>query len=362
MDQWHFARPELAKHYLELLSLGISSNLAIIAPRRKGKTLFILQDLAPAAEAEGYLPLYASLWQNINAPHEGIISSLEESIQNHGNTLTRLLKPKIKKTTLSNELLGKMGVEFADYPSSASSQSLIRIEQLICQLEDIAGKRTPLLLIDEVQHLATSQAFSPLAHALRTLLDKRQGRIKTVFTGSSRHYMNLLFNESQSPFYHFVEPIPFPDLDQAFIEFLVGKMRQDHQIQVAISSLLLAFNELDKSPYWMMKLVSYLITHQCSATEALEHTLMLIEAAEGYERLAQRLKPIDKLLFTALCNGENPFNKGLLDRIDKETHVKGIPPNVQRALRRLQEANLISQILKGEYFIEKPGFKRYLEK
>jgi len=64
MDGWHFPRPALADHYIRLLGLGISSNLAIIAPRRKKKTLFVLQDLAPYTQKKKYLPVYASLWQN----------------------------------------------------------------------------------------------------------------------------------------------------------------------------------------------------------------------------------------------------------------------------------------------------------
>jgi hypothetical protein len=80
MEEWHFPRTELAEHYLNLLALGISSSFAIIAPRRKGKTLFILQDLAPLAQKKKYIPVYASLWQNINAPHEGLIGALEEAI------------------------------------------------------------------------------------------------------------------------------------------------------------------------------------------------------------------------------------------------------------------------------------------
>ncbi len=239
MEGWHFPRTDLAEHYLSLLALGISSNFAIVAPRRKGKTLFILQDLTPQAQKKKYVPVYASLWQNINAPHEGLITALEEAIATLEKkaAFNRLLNTKIKKTTVSNELLGKMEVEFADNPNKPTSKELAYLDQLLGTLEEKAGKKTILLLIDEVQHLSTSRQFDPLAHTLRTMLDKRQGRVKSIFTGSSRHYMNLLFNESQSPFYHFVETVPFPDLDVKFIEFLRDKLANDHQIAVPIQPL-----------------------------------------------------------------------------------------------------------------------------
>ena len=363
MEGWHYPRKKLAEQYLGLLALGITSSLALIAPRRKGKTLFILQDLAPLAQQENYVPVYASLWQNINAPHEGLISALEDVIAalDKKATFSRILKAKIKRTSISNELLGKMEVEFADSPSKPSSQELAYLDQLLSTLEQKAGKKTVLLLIDEVQHLSTSSQFNPLAHTLRTMLDKRQGRVKSIFTGSSRHYMNLLFNESQSPFYHFVESVPFPDLDDAFIAFLRDKLAKEHQLAVPLPALQRAFTDLDQSPYWMMKLITRMITNKSTVEESLQHVLALIEAAEDLEGIAKRMKSVDKLVFLALCEGANPFSKELMSRVDQETSVKGVPSNIQRAIKRLAEANLISLIPKGGYNIEKPGMKRFLE-
>jgi hypothetical protein len=363
MDGWHYPRSDLAEHYLELLSLGISSNFAIVAPRRRGKTLFVLQDLAPLAQKKGYLPVYASLWQNINTPHEGLIAALEEAIASIDKRapLSRLLKAKIRRASVSNEILGSMEIEFADQPTSASSQELTYLEQLLTRLEAKAGRKSILLLIDEVQHLSTSSQFDALAHALRTMLDKRQGRVKSIFTGSSRHYMNLLFNEAQSPFYHFVELLPFPELPDEFVDFLRDKLASGYNIAVPVQPLRKAFDQLDRSPYWMMKLVSHLITYKKNAAESLDFVLQLMEAAEGLQATAKNMKAIDRVVFLGLCEGLTPFSREMLARIDEQTEVKGIAPNVQRAISRLSEANLISQIQKGHYIIEKRGLRRYLE-
>ncbi|WP_444928324.1 hypothetical protein ACJJI4_23725 (plasmid) [Microbulbifer sp. TRSA002] len=363
MEGWHYPRTELAEQYLGLLALGINSSLAIIAPRRKGKTLFILQDLAPLSQKKNYIPVYASLWQNINAPHEGLIAALEDAIASFDkkSTLSRLLNTKIKKTAVSNELLGKMEVEFADNPSKPTSKELAYLDQLLNILVEKSGKKTVLLLVDEVQHLSTSSQFDPLTHTLRTMLDKRQGKVKSIFTGSSRHYLDLLLNESKSPFYHFVEEKKFPDLDVSFIEFLREKLARNHQITIAIQPLCKAFSDLDQSPYWMMKLIAQIITSKASVKDSLEYVHQLIEATEDFEGISKRLKPIDKLVFLALCQGANPYSKELMAKIDNYAGVKGVPSNIQRAIKRLSEANLISQIRKGGYNIEKPGLKRYLE-
>lgn len=364
MKDWHFHRTEEAKQYLGLLDLGIVSSIAIIAPRRKGKTLFVLKDLAPLSQKRGYLPVYVSLWQTINTPHDGLITALQDAISNLDRKapISRLLNAKVKKTTVSNELLGKMEVEFADNPVPPSSEKLAYCDQLLTQLEKRAGKKTVLLLIDEVQHLATSAKFDPLAHALRTMLDKRQGSIKSIFTGSSRHYLDLLLNESKSPFYHFVSQYEFPDLGEDFLAFIKSKMHKDYQISVSMKSLAASFQDLDLSPYWMMKLVMQMIAFKQSATEALDYTLQLMEATEDFEGIAQRLKPIDKVVFLALCRGTNPYSKELMTKVGKETSVKGVPSNIQRSIKRLSESALISQKGKEGYNIEKPGLRRYLEK
>lgn len=255
-----------------------------------------------------------------------------------------------------------MEVEFADSPSKPSNKDLALLEQLLGELETRAGKKTILLLIDEVQHLATSSQFDALAHALRTMLDKRQGRVKSVFTGSSRHYMNLLFNESQSPFYHFVELLPFPDLDEQFTAFLRTKLAIDYQMEASLQALNKAFRDLDHSPYWMMKLIAHMITFKASVAGAQAHVVQLMEAAEGLETIAKALKPVDRIVYLALSDGANPFSKALMAHIDKATDVKGIPSNIQRSIGRLLHANLISQLRQGEYTIEKPGLRRYLEK
>lgn len=362
MDNWYFPRTELAKQYLDILNIGISSNLAIIAPRRRGKTLFVLNDIFTLARKKNYVPVYASLWQNINAPHEGLILALEEAIRAIDKRIpfSRLLKANIMRTSIGNDLIGKLEIEFADSPQAPGNNDLIKLDKLLSTLQKKAKNKTVLLLIDEVQHLATSPSFDSLTHALRTMLDKRQGKVKSIFTGSSRHYMHLLFNESQSPFYHFVEAVPFPALGSDFIDYLSKGLRQRLKKPTSKDALQKAFFSVGQSPYWMMKIISHMVTFNEKLNCALNYVLQLIEAAEGFEELEKKIKPIDSMVFLALTSGVSPFSKELLEKIDKKTSVKGVAANVQRSLQRLIDYQLITQIKKGEYIIEKPGFKRYL--
>jgi len=363
MNDWHFARPELASKLLKIFEVGITSNIALIAPRRKGKTLFLLSDLAPEAQSHDYIPIYASLWQNMDSPHEGLIGALEEAVRSISNksVLKRLFDAKIKKATVSNELLGKMDIEFSGAPQKAQPDDLMLLDRLIGELVSLAKNKTVLLLVDEIQHLSTSPSFDPLAHALRTSLDKRQGAVKTVFTGSSRHYMNLLFNESKSPFYHFVDQVPFPDLEIEFIDFLRKRLHEEYSLSFAISSLQQAFEDFDRSPYWMMKMISYLVTFENRLKNAVDYTMVVMEASEGFTELANSMKPIDILVFAALCENQSPFSEEILKKVANETELKGIASNVQRSLNRLKNSNIISQTVSRTYHVEKPGLRKFLE-
>ncbi len=60
-DLWHFPRPDDAARIIGTLQVGLVSALAIIEPRRRGKTTFLLEDLMPAAAAGGMLPIYINL-------------------------------------------------------------------------------------------------------------------------------------------------------------------------------------------------------------------------------------------------------------------------------------------------------------
>lgn len=363
MSDWHFARPELAATLLRIFDVGITSNIALIAPRRKGKTIFLLRDLAPEAQHHNYIPIYASLWQNMDSPHEGLVYAFDEAIHAIADKslVKQLLESKIKRASVSNELLGKMDIEFSTAPQKASPKDLIIIDQQVGELVKLAKKQTVLLLVDEVQHLSTSDSFNPLTHALRTILDKRQGAVKTVFTGSSRHYMDLLFNEAKSPFYHFVDQVTFPDLDSEFIEFLRKKLHNDYRLSFPVRSLQKAFEDFDKSPFWIMKMVSQLVTFKPCLQEAVDYTLTMMEASEGFEKLADTMKPIDIIVFKLIYEGQSPFTEDVLERIANETGLKPIPGNIQRSIARLKSLNIISQSASRIYNIEKPGLKKYLE-
>ena len=59
-DIWHYPRTALAKQVLGMIESGLSTALVFFAPRRMGKTEFLLKDVYPLAKSKGVLPFYFS--------------------------------------------------------------------------------------------------------------------------------------------------------------------------------------------------------------------------------------------------------------------------------------------------------------
>ena len=78
-DPWHFERREFTKRILTLLDKGPAQALTLFAPRRTGKTEFLLKDLAPLAEKGGHRVIYASFWQAPLSPFAVLLHALETS-------------------------------------------------------------------------------------------------------------------------------------------------------------------------------------------------------------------------------------------------------------------------------------------
>lgn len=64
--------------------------------------------------------------------------------------------------------------------------------------------KTPgLLIIEEIEYLASNTAFEGFLLQLRTLIDQSGSSICTLFTSSSKSELNKLFEDSKGALYHF---------------------------------------------------------------------------------------------------------------------------------------------------------------
>ena len=364
IDPWHFPRAAFAHKLVEQLDLGLASRLTLVAPRRKGKTEFLLFDLAPAAEKAGYEVVYASLWGNVNAPQQSVLDALRMAVE--ARREQRSATAKILAAAVNRVKIDAMGIgaelEFADRATGASGGDLAAVDRAIDELSPGDGSKL-LLIFDEIQHLATDKAFTPLIYALRTSLDRRR-EVRVVFSGSSRGGIRRMFGDQDAPFYGFSTEVELPDLDQAFTDFLAKIFLEVTGRTIDTASLLEQFIRLDRIPFYVreaMKLMA--LEPELFLASAMERLLCAIAERNDYRGLRSRMSILDQVVFLEVAR--NPEVGGLHGQrfLEELGRIAGKPVSrgyVGRRLQRLVEQNLISVVRRGSYQVEMPGFAEWL--
>jgi len=225
---WHCARPALAQAFLAQLGAGVITSTSVFAPRRTGKTVFLLKDLKPAAEAAGYRVAYVDLWQTETAPALAIVRGLEEALEPkrlRERAEAKLSEPikNLKVEGSVGELKGEAELEFADVKATAAELGL-RIDELVAKL---VAKRPLLLLVDEAQELARTEPNEDAARSLRTALTKHREPVRVVYTGSSRKTLSHMFSDPQAPLYApGLGVVDFPLLGRDLVEFAAERFSE----------------------------------------------------------------------------------------------------------------------------------------
>ena len=362
-DPWYYPRASLAKQYVDLLVTGVMDRMTIFAPRRMGKTLFLLLDFTPAAEKQRYQVIYISLWSEIDKPHETILLTLQEAYENIKKKRRgrEFLNSTIKKIKFDGLFGMGAEVELASDPQKAKSNDLFEIDSLLSKIAKLSKGRF-ILILDEIQHLTTSKQFDPLSYALRTSIDKLTGQIKVVFTGSSRSGMQNMFGDNRAPFYHFSDQVPFPNLDREFIQHICATFEKIAHRTINESQLWRNFVRLDYNPSHLMNIVKAMVLDpDLSMKAAYEQTLAFIAIDHGYEDKWRQLKPLDREVYKAIVKAKPLYSKTTLEKFSKVVNKSITAPYVQRSVQRLIKLQLISPEQHGSYLNEAPDFAEWLE-
>ena len=364
-DIWHFERKELAEKFIEYLNDSLTNRLTLIAPRRKGKTEFLLFDLAPAAEGAGFDVIYASLWANIDAPHKAVLEALQAAdvAKRKKQSITR----KVLTTAVNKLKVDALGVgaelEFADKPEIAGGDDMAKIDALITKLS--RGRKTKLLLlIDEIQHLGTDKSFMPMTYALRTTLDKLKS-VAVVYSGSSRSGIQRMFHHKGQPFFESTTDVDLPDLKKGFVEFMARTFLDVTKRKVSPRSLWTQFKRLDYSPYYVREALKQIaVEPRLGIKIAVDRVIEAVALRNDYEGLWERLNPLDKLLIRRIANGAG---KSLHTEESLKTfqgELKGgrkvTRTLVGKRLQRMSEMSLVSSTDRGVYQLELPGFSEWI--
>lgn len=351
-DPWHFARPELAKQYLHVFDLGLTSARGLFAPRRMGKSEFLEKDLLPAAAAAGYRCAYLNLWDARSTPGPALAEALAQAMAPRGLAKAfRRLNTPLSRVKAGAKMPGLLDASLEAELGEAKAGASADFRRLLRDWAD-PGHRL-LLVLDEAQVLADA-AHADLAHALRSGLDARKATVKVIFAGSSEATLRRMFGRHSEPFYNWAPLEPFDLLGADFVDWMVDKTNALTRFELERSVAHAAFEQLHRTPEFFRRFLSRYLTHaQLGAAAALAHTQSQVMGAEIFRPLWDALAPLDRAVLlrvatagsTGLLGG--PARAELARAIGLDDALSA--SKVQTALRRLQGQDLLASFGHGEY-------------
>ena len=351
-DLWHYPRTSLAEQILGLFVSNLSSSFIFFAPRRMGKTEFLRKDIQPIAEKMGWNVMYFSFLDCDDKVQERFIVALSEFSEVIGACKNRLTHVK------------KVGAEVVGFKTEIEwykNEQEITLHKIF---SDLAKKKKILLLLDEVQVLTKYPNAHLFIASIRTALDMYKDQIKVIFTGSSREGLRQMFSQSDAPFFHFGQNIPFPELERGFIEHLSKIFHKATQRRLDTAELWNVFIEFEKVPQLMRSFVERLVLYpNLNMEEAKKQVLQDIMQDRAFIEQWNTISNLEQLLLKKIALGDDKlFSELQSQQIAKALGISKIPiSSIQSALRVLQRKNYIGKLSKqGQYYIEDPNFKSWL--
>lgn len=356
-DLWHYPRHELAKQVIGMFENGLSSALVFFAPRRMGKTEFLLKDMQPLAKKQGWYVLYFSFLDAVANAKEAFTLTLVEFAAEIGAIKWEKFQKRIKK--IEGGIVSiRAGVEFHE-----PQQAQITLKEVIAELAKYHHKI--LLMLDEVQVLSGDEKNRDFIATLRTALDIHKDSIKVIFTGSSREGLRRMFSKSDAPFFHFGQNLPFPELQQDFITHLVKIFHRATCREIDVKKLWDTFLELNKVPQLIRSLVERLVLNpDLSMQQVKKQLLQSIVEDREYITIWDNRSVLERLLLREIVVGkEELFSQEKRKILAEQIGMEELPiSTLQSAIRSLKRKNIIGSLPeRGAYYIDDPNFKSWIE-
>lgn len=356
-DLWHYPRIKLAEQVLGMFESGLSNALVFFAPRRMGKTEFLLKDVLPLAKGKGWNVLYFSFLDAGQKPAEKFTLELTEFLNKIEGIKNKAQKALAKIKKIGGSALGVGGeVEFNEsIPNPQGVKSLIG---------RLAKYNTNLILMDEIQVLAKYPANNDFIAALRTALDVHKTQVKVIFTGSSREGLRQMFSKANAPFFHFGQNLPFPEFGREFTDHFSEVFNTVTNRQLNKDELWATFQKMDKIPQLARSLVERLALHPSLTIGAgTEQLLTDVFGDRTFAEIWANCSRSEQMLLLLVAKDKSAlYSKETRQFFAKKLSVKEITvTGIQSAIRSLLKKGLIGQEPdRGRYFIDDPSFKNWL--
>lgn len=339
------------------------NNIALISPRRLGKTDLIRHCFEQTAIKEHYytfiIDIYAtkSLEDFVNVLGKAILDDLRSKGRSAWEVFLNVVSSL--RSEISFDINGSpvWGVGLGNIHNPS-----VTLDEIFTYLAQ--ADRHCLVAIDEFQQITHYNGGENIEAALRTYI-QRCPNANFIFSGSQRHLMGEIFTSPARPFYQSVtvfnlKPIP---LDM-YRTFAYEKFEQagKHLADGVVECL---YKRFDSITSYMQKIMNYLyqITlkgETCTLPmidEAINYILDI--SSDTYEGMLYQMPEKQRNVFLAI--GKDREVKGISGGEFAKRHHLPSPSSVVSAVKGLLEKDFITQD-KNVYKIYDKFFQLWLER
>lgn len=365
-----FKRPTLASAYCDSLSghgiTNAASGLFLAAPRRVGKSTFLLNELIPEAKKRDWTTIYIDLWANINAnPADIIAEAIKNKILELDNKFSKITK-KIKLDKIN--VMGTFVLNFSSpgLPENVTLTDALRILYKI-------SNHPILLIIDEAQQALIDEKAMSAMFAIKSARDQLNSQsektsLMLVFTGSNRDKLAHLVLKKNHPFFG-SDVTSFPLLNKNytddFTQWVNKNLAPDNQFSEA--SMYQAFKLVGHRPEILRQIAGKIALsgEASNFAELLEKDALIWKNRiwEEYENDFNALTPLQKIILQVLIKkGQTwlPFSEESMQTYSQLTGQQDISTaTVQTAIQSLRERGLLWQSGRGTYALEDESFAEW---
>ena len=309
-------------------------NVALISPRRLGKSGLIHHTFAQESIKEKYTTIYVDIYATkdlcelVKALSEAIVKAVRPQRKWHEKffSLIKSLRVGFRIDSISGEPSLNIGVGDIEHPDKT-------IKELFEYME--ASEKPCILAIDEFQQIreypeSTTEAF------IRSLV-QQSTRTSFIFCGSKRHTMTDMFYSPAKPFFQSVisqslKPIPL----DTYIEF-AGRMFAERGKRLDKTAAEMVYRMFDGCTWYMQMMMNELFA---LTKEDMTCSPEYIDFAWENIIMAQEDR------FQAILYGLAPKQKQLLYAIAQDRTVEGITSSEFVKKHRLVSASSVQAALK----------------
>ena len=309
-------------------------NVALISPRRLGKSGLIHHTFAQKSIQENYVTIYVDIYSTSNlcemakALSESIVKAIRSQQKWHDRLFDfiKSLRIGFKTDGVSGDSTFNIGIGDLQYPEKTISELFELLEQL---------DKPCILAIDEFQQIReypekTSEAF------IRTLV-QQCSRTSFIFCGSKRHMMTDIFYSPAKPFFqsvisHTLQPIPM----ETYIDF-AGRMFAQKGKMIDKFTIRVVYSMFNGCTWYMQMIMNELFALMDKDTVC---TPEYIDIAWENIVLAQEDR------FISIMHSLAPKQKQILEAIAKEKTVEGITSSEFIKRHNLVSASSVQAALK----------------